>query len=138
MDRVSPAKRSEIMKSVRGRDTRPELAVRSLVHRLGYRFRLRAPKLPGRPDLIFASRRRVIFVHGCFWHSHEGCKNARAPSSRQDYWLPKLEANRQRDARVIRELREAGWDALTVWECELKDRDGLELKIKRFLDDGEA
>lgn len=133
MDTRSPQKRSEIMSLVRGKNTTPELAVRRIVHSLGYRFRLHGKALPGRPDLVFAGRRKVIFVHGCFWHAHEGCAKARPPKSRKSYWVPKLRANKERDARNLAEVRALGWKALVVWQCELKKPERLVRKIDRFL-----
>lgn len=123
------------MSRVRGKDTSPELTVRRLVHALGYRFRLHRRDLPGSPDLVFPSRRKVIFVHGCFWHRHPdpGCKLARMPKSRQEFWEPKLEGNRARDLRNEAALRGLGWDVLTIWECELRDRASLENKVGTFL-----
>ncbi|UZF12656.1 DNA mismatch endonuclease Vsr [Xanthomonas oryzae pv. oryzae] len=134
MDSVSPARRSEIMGRVRSRDTVPEMLVRRLTHALGYRYRLHGKDLPGKPDLVFRSRRKVIFVHGCFWHRHPGCALARLPKSREDFWLPKLEANRQRDLKTENVLQVKGWTVLTIWECELGDIDKLKNKIKEFLD----
>lgn len=134
MDSVSPTRRSEIMGRVRSRDTGPEMLVRRLAHAMGYRYRLHAKDLPGTPDLVFRSRRKVIFVHGCFWHRHPGCSLARLPKSREDFWLPKLEANRQRDLKAENALREGNWGVLTIWECELGDIDRLKNKIKEFLD----
>ncbi len=109
MDTLSPAQRSERMSRVKSRDTKPELAVRRLVHSMGYRYRLHG-KLPGRPDLVFAARRKVIFVHGCFWHRHSGCPNCRLPKSRLAFWKPKLEANKKRDRKNQQSLRRLGWD----------------------------
>lgn len=134
MDSVSPARRSEIMGRVRSRDTVPEMLVRRLTHALGYRYRLHGKDLPGKPDLVFRSRRKVIFVHGCFWHRHPGCALARLPKSREDFWFPKLEANRQRDLKTENVLQVKGWTVLTIWECELGDIDKLKNKIKEFLD----
>ncbi|MCE1182503.1 MAG: very short patch repair endonuclease [Rhodocyclales bacterium] len=134
MDSVTPARRSEIMARVRSRDTKPEMMVRRLVHAMGYRYRLHAKDLPGKPDLVFRSREKVVFIHGCFWHRHAGCALARLPKSRQDFWLPKLDANRQRDANNERALRDAGWDVLTIWECELGDIAQLKTRIRGFLD----
>jgi len=110
------------------------MLVRKLAHAMGYRYRLHSKDLPGKPDLVFRSRKRVIFVHGCFWHRHPGCSLARLPKSREDFWLPKLEANRQRDLKTESALRERGWGVLTIWECELGDIDKLKNKIKEFLD----
>lgn len=121
------------MSLVRGKNTTPELAVRRLVHGLGYRFRLHGKNLPGRPDLVFAGRRKVIFVHGCFWHAHDGCAKARPPKSRKSYWVPKLKANKERDTRNIADLKTLGWKPLVVWQCELKKQRRLVSKIRRFL-----
>ena len=121
MDRVTPAQRSRNMSRVRGKDTGPELAVRRLAHRLGFRFRLHRKDLPGRPDLVFAKHRLVVFVHGCFWHRHEGCRRATRPSSRTDFWDAKFAATVARDAAQRRMLEDAGWRVLTLWECEVKD-----------------
>jgi len=134
MDNLSPSARSEIMSRVKARDTVPEKFVRSLVFRLGYRFRLCKAGLPGRPDLAFPSRKKVLFVHGCFWHSHTGCANARVPKSRTDFWTNKLLANKARDARNLRALKKLGWSYLVVWECELAYPETLAGKIIRFLD----
>ena len=136
MDTLDRTARSERMSRVRGKNTSPELIIRRLVHRLGYRFRLHRRDLPGTPDLVFPGRRKVIFVHGCFWHRHPDpdCKLARMPKSRQEFWRPKLEGNRARDLRTEAALRGAGWDVMTVWECELRDRSSLENRIRTFLD----
>jgi len=124
------------MGRIRSKDTAPELAVRRLVHRLGYRYRLHKAGLPGSPDLVFARRRKVIFVHGCFWHYHSEptCRVARVPKSRQEFWLAKLERNRARDERVKEELSVLGWKALEVWECQMKDSERLGLLLREFLD----
>jgi DNA mismatch endonuclease, patch repair protein len=134
VDNLSPAERSEIMARVRSKDSRPELFVRKLVFALGYRYRLHAKELPGHPDLVFRKRRKVIFVHGCFWHRHDNCVSARLPKSRLDFWAGKLEGNKQRDQRTERELRKAGWKVLTIWECRLKKIERLESTLRRFLD----
>jgi DNA mismatch endonuclease (patch repair protein) len=134
---VTPSlERSRQMALVRGKDTKPEMAVRRLVHRLGYRYRLHRSDLPGKPDLVFPSRRKVILVHGCFWHRHAdpACKLARMPKSRLEFWEPKLSANAQRDARTLDALSQAGWSALTLWECEIKSNRDLEGRIIRFLE----
>lgn len=133
MDTLTPAQRSERMARVRGRDTKPELIVRRLLHSRGYRYRLHDRGLPGTPDLVFPGRRKVIFVHGCFWHRHQGCSLARMPKSRLDFWAPKLEGNRARDELKLAALTEQGWDAIIVWECELRDLDALASKLDRFL-----
>ncbi|MGA7850583.1 MAG: very short patch repair endonuclease [Terriglobales bacterium] len=120
------------MSLVRSKHTKPELFVRRLVHRLGYRYRLHQADLPGRPDLVFRSRRKVVFVHGCFWHGHK-CRLGRMPKSRLDYWSPKITGNRQRDIRTLRRLRRMEWRVLVLWECQL-DNDALADKIQTFLE----
>ncbi len=134
-DTLSPAERSKRMGLVRDRDTKPELFVRRLVHGMGFRYRLHRKDLPGKPDLVFPSRRKVIFVHGCFWHRHPdpACPLARLPKSRLDFWVPKLEKNRERDTIKRSELQRLGWDILVVWECELRDPSGLRSRIRDFL-----
>lgn len=136
-DTLSKAERSERMSRIGGKDTKPEMVVRRLVHALGHRYRLHRADLPGRPDLVFPGRRKVIFVHGCFWHRHpdSSCKLARLPKSRHEFWIPKLEANAARDIRNEKALQELGWDCLVIWECETKDRALLERKIEAFLHD---
>ena len=119
------ALRSRIMRAVKGRDTAPELLVRKLAHGLGYRFRLHRVDLPGKPDLVFPSREKIIFVHGCFWHRHSGCKKASLPKSRPEYWHSKFSANVERDERVRAELEARGWKVATIWECETKNEVAL-------------
>jgi DNA mismatch endonuclease (patch repair protein) len=133
MDTLTPHQRSELMSRVRNKDTSPELRVRRLVHSLGYRYRLYTSQLPGRPDLVFRSRRKVIFVHGCFWHRHEGCALCRTPKSRLRFWKPKLRGNQERDLRNQRKLEEMGWDYMIVWECESRDVSTLVKRIRFFL-----
>jgi DNA mismatch endonuclease (patch repair protein) len=135
VDTLTKAERSARMARIRGKDTGTELVVRSLIHSLGYRYRLHAKSLPGRPDLVFRKRRKVIFVHGCFWHRHDdpGCKLARLPKSRLEFWVPKLEGNRDRDRTNQRMLERDGWGSLVIWECELGDRRVLERRIRKFL-----
>jgi DNA mismatch endonuclease (patch repair protein) len=133
VDTLTPAERSERMSRVRGRNTSPEMTVRRLVHGLGYRYRLHGKGIPGKPDLVFRSRRKVLFVHGCFWHRHEHCALARLPKSRLDFWIPQLEGNRMRDVENQRALRAGGWGCMVIWECELSDRPALERRIKSFL-----
>lgn len=134
-DTLTKFERSERMSRVRHRDTKPEMAVRRLIHSLGFRYRLHLRSLPGTPDLVFAGRRKVIFVHGCFWHRHgdPACKLARMPKSKLDFWAPKLEANRERDSKHQSELSALGWDYLVVWECELGHREQLKNKLLGFL-----
>ena len=124
--------RSANMRAIRSKDMQPELKVRSLVHKLGYRFRLHRKDLPGKPDLVFGPRRKVIFVHGCFWHSHN-CKAAHIPKSNQEYWGPKLERNKTRDGKNIEALGAKGWQALVIWECEADDECGLKKRLRAFL-----
>jgi DNA mismatch endonuclease, patch repair protein len=121
--RRAPLSRSEQMGRIRGKDTKPELIVRAMVHSLGCRFRLHAGDLPGKPDLVNRKGRWAIFVHGCFWHSHEGCRLASKPRSNQTYWSGKLDRNRDRDQANLAALVDAGFNVLTVWECEVKDRE---------------
>jgi DNA mismatch endonuclease (patch repair protein) len=134
VDNLSADERSKVMAKVRSKDSRPELLVRGLIYAMGYRYRLHAKDLPGRPDIVFRRSGKVIFVHGCFWHRHESCSLARMPKSRLDFWEPKLEANKQRDVRNKRLLTREGWKVLTIWECQLKDTGRLERTIRRFLD----
>jgi DNA mismatch endonuclease, patch repair protein len=122
------------MSRVRSKDSRPELLVRKLVFSLGYRYRLHQKNLPGRPDLVFKSRHKVIFVHGCFWHRHTDCVLARMPKSRLDFWAPKLEGNKLRDRRNKKSLIQGGWKVLTIWECQLRNLTRLRTTIRRFLD----
>jgi len=136
-DRVSKEKRSEIMKRIRGKDTTPELIIRKLVYSLGYRYHLHGKKLPGKPDLVFSGRKKVIFVHGCFWHCHS-CKKSTLPKSNLDYWLPKLEENCRRDARNQKLITSAGWKFLVIWQCQTHDTDTLKETIVNFLEDGKT
>jgi len=128
VDVVDRATRSRMMSGIRGKDTKPELAVRSFLHRAGLRFRLHA-RLPGKPDLVLPRYRTVVFVHGCFWHRHEGCRYATTPASNAGFWQEKFAANVQRDARVKRQLEEAGWQVETVWACQLG-----EVELSRLAD----
>jgi DNA mismatch endonuclease (patch repair protein) len=132
-DPLTPAQRSERMSRIRSANTKPEIIVRKLVHGMGYRYRLHARDLPGHPDLVFRSRKKVIFVHGCFWHQH-GCRQYRQPRTKQSFWEPKLAKNKERDAKVQRDLRRLGWRVLVIWECQLKKEAPLRSRIKRFLD----
>ncbi|MDR3554569.1 MAG: very short patch repair endonuclease [Syntrophobacteraceae bacterium] len=138
MDTLTPAQRSEIMCRVRGKDTKPEMVVRSLVHHMGYRYRLHKGDLPGRPDLAFPKSRKVIFVHGCYWHRHDGCPNARIPKSRVEFWTSKLEGNKDRDRANESQLAKLGWRYLVIWECELRDKHVLHDRITAFMEDARA
>lgn len=132
-DTRTPEQRRRIMQAVKTRNTGPELVVRRVLFRLGYRYRLNAKKIPGRPDIVFPGRMRAIFVHGCFWHGH-GCAKGQAPKSRLEYWQPKLKANRDRDAAQLLELEKVGWSVMAIWQCEIHDEEVLAAKLKRFLD----
>lgn len=134
MDTFTPAERSAVMKRVRGKDTQPEMAVRRMVHGMGFRYALHRRDLPGNPDLVFPSRGRVIFVHGCFWHSHSCRAGRNRPSSNTSYWIAKLDRNRTRDAANRRRLRNLGWRILVIWECELKRPERLRARIARFFE----
>ena len=133
MDRISREKRSALMSKVRGKDTGPEMVVRRLIHRLGYRYRLHVKDFPGCPDLVFPSRHKVIFVHGCFWHRHRCPSGREIPKSRKDFWLPKLNRNHERDAINQRLLRRTGWDVLVIWECQTSNIRNLESRLIGFL-----
>lgn len=133
-DPLSPQERSERMSHIRCADTKPEIRVRRLVTGMGYRYRLHAKDLPGKPDLVFRARLKVIFVHGCFWHQH-GCRQYRMPKTKRTFWEPKLARNRDRDAQVRKELRRLGWRCLVIWECQLGRPEILARRIRRFLED---
>ena len=133
-DPLSPARRSWLMGRVKTKNTAPELVVRSLIHRLGYRFRLHYKKLPGNPDLAFPAKKKVIFVHGCFWHRHDACHLATTPKTRAQFWEKKFKDNKARDGRVNVRLNELGWSVLTIWQCELKNLSKLVDEITIFLD----
>lgn len=133
MDTVSVKRRSEIMGRVVAKNTRPEVAVRSLLHRLGFRFRLHREDLPGKPDVTLPKWRTVVFVHGCFWHRHKGCPNTRTPKSRVDFWTTKFDENVRRDKHARKKLKSLGWRVLVVWECELKDIGALTDRIESFI-----
>ena len=134
LDPLTADQRSELMSRIRSKDTKPEMRVRRLVHGMGYRYRLHAKELPGRPDLVFRPRRKVIFVHGCFWHRHDGCARATTPKTRTSYWEDKFHKNIVRDRRTLLDLAELGWDAIVVWECETGDLERLAAELARFLD----
>jgi DNA mismatch endonuclease, patch repair protein len=129
-DKFSRQIRSRIMSAIRGKNTTPELTVRRFLHAKGLRFRLHAPGLPGRPDLVFPKYRTVVFVHGCFWHLHQNCRFSRMPASNRRFWTAKLSGNRLRDRRKAQALRAAGWRVLTIWECQLSERRLLNLAAR--------
>jgi DNA mismatch endonuclease (patch repair protein) len=129
----TPELRSRIMRAVKGANTAPEIAVRSMVHRMGYRFRLHRRDLPGKPDLVFPRLKKVLFVHGCFWHGHDCMRGARAPKANADYWRAKIARNRSRDLIHLRALKAEGWRAAVVWECELKKLTQVARRLARFL-----
>lgn len=135
MDTLTPEQRSERMSRVRGQNTKPEMLVRRLVHGMGFRYRLHRRDLPGVPDLVFPSRRKAIFVHGCFWHQHPDprCVLARLPKSKLDFWGPKLDTNRKRDERNLTLLAGLGWIVLEIWECQTSNRQELQARIEKFL-----
>lgn len=134
-DVFTPEARSLVMSRIRGRDTKPEKVVRSMMHYMGLRFRLHDVKLPGRPDLVLRRLRAVVFVHGCFWHGHEGCARAGRPHSHELFWAKKLDGNKRRDSDVLNLLERAGWRVLVVWECETKSPERLHAILTRFFDE---
>lgn len=131
-DRLSPDRRRALMQKIKSSNTQQELMVRSMLHRLGFRFRIHRKDLPGTPDIVLPGRRIVLFVHGCFWHGH-GCRIGALPKSNLDYWKPKIEANRARDQRTEAELASLGWRVVTVWQCELSDMETLSKRLMEFL-----
>lgn len=134
-DRFTPQKRAEVMRAVKSADTKPELIVRRALRELGYarRYRLGGRGLPGKPDIVFSSLGKAIFVHGCFWHGHDCKRGARMPKANAEYWTAKIARNRQRDAAALTALAAQGWAALTIWECELRDSEALTAKLSDFL-----
>jgi DNA mismatch endonuclease (patch repair protein) len=132
-DVYSPAKRSAVMRRVKGRDTGPELTVRRALTGLGARYRLHRNDLPGSPDIVLPGRRLALFVHGCFWHGHACARGARVPKQNRDYWTAKVARNKARDARARADLESAGWRVEVLWECELKDAAGLQRRLRRIL-----
>jgi DNA mismatch endonuclease, patch repair protein len=134
MDKLTPEHRSENMRRIKSKNTSPELAVRSLLHVMGYRFRLHARELPGKPDIVFRRRKKAILVHGCFWHGHDaGCADSRRPKSNRRYWNPKITGNKERDARNLAVLRKEGWQVLVVWDCQIQDTPKLRRLLERFM-----
>jgi len=133
MDTLTSEHRSRVMSRIRGKDTQPEMVVRKLIHALGYRFRLHRRDLPGSPDIVLPRLKKAIFVHGCFWHRHAGCKYAYVPKSNVDFWMKKFDGNVRRDRTSTEALKALQWDVLTIWECETKDVQQLASILKRFL-----
>lgn len=125
--------RSQNMRRIRSKNTTPEMLVRHLVHKMGFRYRLHVKSLPSRPDLVFRKHFKIILVHGCFWHQHPNCPNAREPKSNGHYWLPKLMRNKERDAENREKLEKLGWKVLVIWECGLRDKESAAKRIKEFL-----
>jgi DNA mismatch endonuclease, patch repair protein len=134
VDKLTSERRSENMRRIRSKNTKPELKVRCLLHSLGFRYRLHSKDLPGKPDLVFPGRKKIIFVHGCFFHQHKGCIDGRLPKSRPEYWEPKLARNVSRDRINRSKLTRAGWRSLVVWDCETKDLSKLQQRLVDFLD----
>ena len=133
-DTVSPEIRSRIMARIKSKGMKPEMKVRRLLHRLGYRYRLHRADLPGQPDLVFPSQRKVVFVNGCFWHNHSGCPRVRIPTANRDYWLSKLDRNKARDEHNVNLLKESGWAVMTVWECQLRYLTATTERLVAFLE----
>lgn len=125
--------RSEIMQAVHSKDTRPEMVVRKLIYAMGYRYRIHRKDIPGNPDIVFHGRKKVIFVHGCFWHGHDCTSGRNLPVTNLDYWIPKLRRNQERDKGNISLLKKKGWGVLVIWECQVKKRFFISKKIKQFL-----
>lgn len=132
-DRLNPKRRSWLMGRVSSKNTVPELIVRRSVFAMGYRYRIHRSDLPGTPDILFPRQKKIIFVHGCFWHQHKGCRKASLPKSRTAFWADKFEMNVKRDARNSELLKKLGWKILVVWQCQTTDRDKLEKRLRRFL-----
>jgi len=138
MDRISEEKRSYIMSRVHGRDTQPEIVVRKMLHKKGAIYRLYRSDLPGKPDIVLPKRKLALFVHGCFWHGHEGCRKGSLPKSRVEYWRKKTEANKERDKKVIEQLNELGWKTMVIWQCETRDKEMLSQKLDTLLSETEC
>jgi len=132
-DHLTKDKRSWNMSRIRSKDTKPEIIVRSLLHKMGYRFRLYRKDLPGKPDIVLPKYKIVIFVHGCFWHRHKGCKRCTTPTTNQKYWLPKLEHNIAKDKENRKKLKSLGWQSIIVWECEVKNKVKIAEKLHRLI-----
>ncbi|MFP4546918.1 MAG: very short patch repair endonuclease [Fidelibacterota bacterium] len=135
MDVFSKDKRSEIMSNISDSNTKPEIIVRSILHKMGYRFRLHKKNLPGKPDIVLPKHRKIIFVHGCFWHSHENCRRSKRPSTNTKFWSKKLDSNKKRDKKILKQLKDIGWKVLIVWTCEINKIENLKNKLKMFLNE---
>ncbi len=135
MDRISISQRSGNMRKIRGKNTSPEMAVRRLIRASGFGYRLHGKALPGKPDLVFKGRKKVVFIHGCFWHQHSNCRIAHIPKTNQEYWVPKLRKTLERDINHLQQLDSLGWKVLVIWECETKATDLLRAKLVEFLHD---
>ncbi|WP_394707907.1 very short patch repair endonuclease [Roseovarius pacificus] len=133
MDTRTREQRRRIMQAVKTKNTGPEMIVRRLLHKHGYRYRLHRKDLPGRPDIVFSGKRKAIFVHGCFWHGH-GCSKGRLPKSKLEYWKPKIERNKARDDRNVADLKDAGWQVLVIWQCEIADGQALWRRLQEFVE----
>lgn len=133
MDIIDRQARSLLMGRIRGKDTKPEMVVRRIAHRLGFRFRLHRRDLPGSPDLVFPGRRKVVFVHGCYWHRHPGCRLTYEPKSNVEFWTDKFAANVARDQKALQALHDLGWDTLVIWECDAKDSDLVASRLSAYL-----
>jgi DNA mismatch endonuclease, patch repair protein len=134
MDVFSREKRSQIMSRVSGKNTKPELIVRSLLHRMGYRFRLHRKDLPGKPDITLPKYKKVIFIHGCFWHGHKHCKRSSLPNTNREFWEHKIRSNAQRDYKNISSLTEKGWEVMVLWSCQIKNKEDLISKLIEFIE----
>jgi DNA mismatch endonuclease (patch repair protein) len=132
-DWMTVAQRKKTMSSVPQKDTKPEKSVRSILHKLGFRFRKNVSSIPGKPDIVLPKYKTVIFVHGCFWHQHYNCRKSTRPTSNIEFWNAKLDKNISRDLQVLEELKNLGWKVLVIWTCEIKDKELLTAKLKRFL-----
>lgn len=134
MDVFSVEKRSRIMSSISGKNTEPEIAVRSLLHSLGYRFRIHRKDLPGNPDIVLPKYKKIIFIHGCFWHGHRDCKRSKLPNSNREFWEQKIRSNVQRDNKIISSLTENGWDVMILWTCQIRNSENVAHKLIEFIE----
>jgi len=135
MDTFSKRKRSWVMGRIKHKDTQPEKIIRSLIHQMGYRFRLHQPELPGKPDIVLPKYRKIILVNGCFWHGHKNCSRAKLPKSNNIFWLKKIEGNKNRDKNNIAALKNLGWDVLVIWQCEIKNQIEIQQRLRKFISD---